>query len=157
MTTHYSFHTEWQIEAPVEDIWDAIVDTTSWPEWWKGVEEVNELSVGNAEGIGAIRWYCWKSVLPYRLSFQIQLTEKQDYQNLKGIAFGELEGLGEWIFTNQHNITTVHCKWNVQTNKWWMNIFSLLLKTAFAYNHKVVMLWGAEGLAKKLQAKFISY
>jgi len=43
MTTHYSFHTEWQIEAPVEDIWDAIVDTTSWPEWGKGVEEVNEL------------------------------------------------------------------------------------------------------------------
>ena len=76
---------------------------------------------------------------------------------MKGKAFGELEGEGEWFFEEKNGITQVQYHWSVFTNKAWMNYLSFLLKPVFKYNHDIVMSWGAKGLAKKLQAKLISY
>ena len=79
------------------------------------------------------------------------------YKKLAGKAFGELEGNGTWYFEETDGITYVQYHWNVVTNKGWMNYLSFLLKPAFNYNHNIVMRWGAEGLAKKLNATLISY
>jgi hypothetical protein len=157
MAIQYSFVTKWQIEAPVELVWDAIVDSTQWPQWWKGVVAVNEMHAGDSQGIGSIRHYVWKSVLPYQLRFNIELTAKQDYHLLTGRAFGELEGMGEWTFSEHKNLTIVQYTWNVHTTKWWMNYFAFLLKPAFHFNHDMIMKWGAIGLSKKLRAKLISH
>ncbi len=86
----------------------------------------------------------------------MQLTEKQDLVLLKGIAFGELEGDGTWHFSEENDITKVQYNWNVKTNKTWMNYFSFALKPLFKLNHNVVMKWGAQCLAKKLNAVLIS-
>ena len=74
---------------------------------------------------------------------------------LKGIAFGELEGQGEWTFNEQNGIIQIQYNWDIHTEKAWMNYLSFLLKPAFWYNHNVVMHWGAVGLAKKLNAKLV--
>lgn len=37
-----------------------------------------------------------------------------------------------------------------------MNALSFMLKPLFQYNHDVVMRWGAEGLAKLLQAELLA-
>ena len=42
---------------------------------------------------------------------------------LKGVAFGDLEGTGEWFFSTQNGVTHVTYNWNVSTNKSWMNFF----------------------------------
>ena len=76
-------------------------------------------------------------------------------KRLKGIAFGELEGQGEWIFNEQNGIIQIQYNWEVYTKKAWMNYLSFLLKPLFKYNHNVVMHWGAVGLAKKLNAKLL--
>jgi hypothetical protein len=94
--------------------------------------------------------------LPYTLSFKMQLIAKEDFKFLKGIAFGELEGDGTWYFKEENNVTMVQYNWNVKTNKAWMNYFAFILKPLFKLNHDVVMKWGAEGLAKKLNAKLVS-
>ena len=109
----------------------------------------------DAKGINGIREYAWKSALPYTLSFQMQLVEKIDHILLRGTAFGELEGDGTWHFEHEAGITKVRYNWNVLTNKAWMNYFSFILKPLFTFNHNVVMRWGAECLAKKLNAKLI--
>ncbi|MBS1626991.1 MAG: SRPBCC family protein [Bacteroidetes bacterium] len=157
MPTQYSFITKWEIKAPIEDVWNAIYLSNNWPNWWKGVLVVKDISTGNTNGIGDVKRYTWKSALPYKLTFNMKLTENKLYEKLSGIAFGELEGNGTWIFTHKNNITYIEYHWNVITNKWWMNIFSFLLKPAFQYNHDVVMRWGAKGLAKKLNTELISY
>lgn len=150
MATQYSFVTKWQIQAPVEQVWDAIYNSTEWPNWWKGVVAVNELNAGDERGIRGIRRYTWKSALPYKLSFNMQLTQREDGKKLAGIAFGELEGNGTWVFEQKNNTTFVTYYWNVITNKPWMNYLSFLLKPAFTYNHNIVMRWGEQGLKRKL-------
>ena len=153
---YYKFITNWQIKAPLNDVWFAIYESTEWPAWWKGVKAVTTIKENDANGINGVRRYTWKSVLPYTLSFNMQLTEKRDFIFLKGIAFGELEGDGTWHFSEENGITKVQYNWNVETNKAWMNYFSFALKPLFKLNHDVVMRWGAVCLAKKLNATLVS-
>lgn len=157
MATQYAFVTRWQFKAPLNQVWDAIHSSLEWPSWWKGVIKVRELEKGDADGVGGIREYTWRSILPYQLAFNMRLTEFEKYKRMKGLAFGELEGEGEWLLEEKDDITYVQYNWTVFTNKAWMNYLSFLLKPAFNYNHDVVMSWGAKGLAKKLNAELISY
>lgn len=157
MGTQYHFITRWQIKAPLPQVWNAIEDSLNWPNWWKGVVAVKELQQGDVQGVGGIRSYAWRSVLPYRLVFHMQLTELEKYKRIKGKASGELEGEGEWLFEEHNGITHIQYHWTVSTHKPWMNHLAFLLKPAFNYNHDVVMRWGAQGLARKLQAELVSY
>ena len=151
MPTQYSFVTYWKIDAPVEKVWDAIYNSTDWNKWWKGVVSVTETSTGDKRGIDSIREYTWKSALPYQLIFSMRLTENIEYKKLTGIAFGELEGEGTWIFEERNGSTYVTYYWNVFTNKFWMNYLSFILKPLFKYNHNIVMRWGEECLKKRLK------
>jgi hypothetical protein len=150
MPAQYSFVTHWELKAPLEEVWNAIYNSLEWPQWWKGVHSVVEIQPNDESGINGIRSYTWKSALPYRLTFLMQLTEKEHLKRLKGIATGELEGTGEWHFSEQNGIVHVRYDWNIVTNKKWMNAFAFLLKPVFKFNHNIVMRWGGEGLAKKL-------
>ena len=46
LVANYHFITNWDIDAPVQDVWDAILDSSRWPEWWHGVTRVEELERG---------------------------------------------------------------------------------------------------------------
>lgn len=157
MQQKYSFVTNWQIKAPIEKVWDAIYESTEWPQWWKGVLDVQVLEKGLANGVNGVRRYTWKSALPYKLAFDMRLTEREDLKRMHGVAFGELEGQGTWLFEQKGDTCHIQYNWDVFTNKAWMNYLSFLLKPAFKYNHNVVMRWGAEGLAKKLGAVLVRY
>lgn len=157
MATHYAFTTYWEIRAPLPQVWDAIYHSLEWPRWWKGVLDVTEIEKGDVHGIGGVRSYTWKSVLPYQLTFNLRLTEIDTHRYLKGKAFGELEGEGEWFFEEKNGITCIRYNWTVHTNKAWMNYLSFILKPAFTFNHNIVMGWGAKGLAKNLNAELIKY
>ncbi len=155
MATQYAFISRWQIQAPVEAVWESIHDSLSWPSWWKGVISVTEIEKGDAEGVGGIREYTWGSIMPYKLSFRMKLTELDKFTRMKGVAFGELEGDGEWFFEEKKGVTHIAYHWTVFSNKPWMNYLAFLLKPLFIFNHNIVMGWGAKGLAKKLNATLI--
>lgn len=157
MQQQYSFVTKWQIKAPIQAVWDAIYHSEEWPEWWKGVISVEEIRKNDSNGVNGIKYYTWKSVLPYTLKFNMQLLKCHQPKYLYGKAFGELQGEGTWLLEQKKDVTYVQYNWNVHTNKAWMNFFSFLLKPVFKYNHDVVMRWGAKGLSKRLNATLISY
>jgi uncharacterized protein YndB with AHSA1/START domain len=155
MQSHYSFITKWQIQAPLWQVWEAIFNSMEWPHWWKGVLTVEEIKKGDDAGINGVKKYTWKSWLPYKLSFTMRITEKEPMKRLKGIAFGELEGQGEWTFTEEGGVVYIQYNWDVYTKKAWMNYLAFILKPAFRYSHNMVMHWGALDLAKKLEASLL--
>jgi hypothetical protein len=155
MNNKYSFTTHWQLEAPIQPVWEAIYDSLEWPNWWKGVKSVEELKKPDNLGLNGSMRYTWKSVLPYSLVFNMRVIEKEAPVHLKGIAYGELEGQGEWHLTENAGITDIIYNWDVITTKKWMNSMAFLLKPLFRLNHNIVMHWGAEGLAKKLNVRLI--
>jgi hypothetical protein len=147
----YEFVTRWHVPAPIESVFDEIMHVESWPEWWRGVEEVAELEPGGTDRVGSVWRYTWKSLLPYRLRFQMSLTRVDPPIVLDGTAVGELSGEGRWRLFRQDGGTLVRYEWNVSTTSPWMNMLAPLARPVFAWNHDVVMRWGGEGLARRLR------
>lgn len=153
----YSFLTTWCVEAPLEDVWEQIHDSESWPQWWKGVERVVELEPGDEGGIGQVARYTWKSRLPYELEFDMRSVRKERPHLLEGVATGELAGTGRWrLFQGPGPVTAAIYEWDVETTRPWMNRLAPLLRPAFKWNHDVVMRQGGEGLARRLGVRLLA-
>ena len=153
----YAFVTIWKLKnTSLEEAWKAIKAVDEWPQWWKGVISVTSIKEGDAESIGKISQFTFKSVLPYRLVFRSELIHIQHLHTMTGKASGELEGTGTWTFREEADIVCIQYNWNVRTTRTWMNVFAPLLKRTFQWNHDVVMRWGLKGLAKKLHATIVS-
>jgi len=146
----YRFTTIWKVQVPHHKVWDLIFNSEAWPTWWRGVEKVEKLKDGDADHVGAVMRYTWKSKLPYRLVFEMETTRVEPMSIIEGKAIGELQGHGQWTLTHEDGFTTARYDWNVETTKPWMNTLAPIAKPFFSWNHDVVMGWGGKGLAKQL-------
>jgi len=152
----YSFLTTWLLESPRPPVWETVHDQARWPEWWRGVELAEEVSLGTDGDVGTVSRMVWKSLLPYRVEFEVTTTRVEPPHLLEGRASGELEGLGRWRFYEQGGITAVLYEWNVATTRPWMNRLAPLLRPAFEWNHDWVMARGGEGIAERLGCRLLA-
>lgn len=147
----YEFVTVWEIDAPLEIVWDVIEDADAWPEWWKGVISVTEIASGDANGVGSIRRTVWKSALPYKLEFDSEVLRIEMHKLIEARAFGELDGFGVWHFEAiDESRTRIQYDWTVKTTKPWMNLLAPVARPFFRWNHDTIMRWGEDGLKRRL-------
>jgi uncharacterized protein YndB with AHSA1/START domain len=152
----YAFLTTWLLDSPREPVWEAIYDQERWPEWWRGVEEVEERNGGNDGGVGAVARMVWKSLLPYRVEFEITTTHVERPHLLQADAVGELSGVGRWRLFERDGVTAVLYEWNVATTKPWMNLLAPVARPIFEWNHDWVMAHGGEGIARLLGCRLLA-
>jgi Polyketide cyclase / dehydrase and lipid transport len=150
----YRFVTIWCVAAPIERVFEAIDDAARWPEWWKGVTRADLVEAGDANGVGRLWRFTWRSRLPYDLSVESRVTRREPPNLLEGNADGELIGVGRWRFYAGHGTAVVY-EWNVRTSRPWMNWMAPVARPLFAWNHDVVMRQGAQGLARLLDAPLL--
>ena len=132
-----------------------IHDVQRWPEWWRGVDRVEKLREGGEDGVGSVYAQRWRSILPYTVSFEIETTLVERPLVLEGRSSGELEGVGRWRF-HEGAATAVTYEWNVRTTRRWMNTVAPVGRPVFAWSHNVVMAWGGECLAHRLDARLLA-
>jgi uncharacterized protein YndB with AHSA1/START domain len=153
----YAFLTTWLLESPRQPVWEALHDQESWPSWWRGVEEAAELSRPPDGGdVGTVARMVWKSLLPYRVEFEVTTTHVERPYLLQADAVGELAGIGRWRLYEQDGVTAVLYEWNVSTTKPWMNLLAPLARPAFEWNHDWVMSHGGTGIAKLLGCELLA-
>jgi len=152
----YAFLTTWLLESPRQPVWEAIHDQARWPRWWRGVEVAEELRPGENGDVGTVARMVWRSLLPYRVEFEVTTTRVEYPHLLEGHAVGELEGIGRWRLYEQDGVTAVLYEWNVKTTKPWMNLMAPLLRPAFEWNHDWVMARGGEGIAELLGCRLLA-
>ena len=153
---NYEFVTTWRVPSPQQEVWDLILNSDRWPNWWRGVEKVEKLKDGDRNSVGALFRYTWKSKLPYRLIFEMETTRVEPISLIEGRAIGELQGFGRWTLSHDAGVTTARYDWQVETTKAWMNLLAPIARPFFSWNHDVVMGWGGEGLAKQLGVNLLS-
>ena len=151
----YRFLTTWCIDAPIDRVWAAIDDAARWPSWWRGVRRAELLEEGDANGIGRLWGFTWRSRLPYDLSFESRTTRSERPYLLEADAVGELSGVGRWRLYEGRGTAVVY-EWDVATSRAWMNRMAPLARPLFEWNHDVVMRQGAEGLARLLGAPLLA-
>jgi hypothetical protein len=158
----YFFLTTWLLEAERERVWDAIYESETWPEWWRGVIRTERLADGDADGLGQVGRYTWRSRLPYELVFEMRTTRVDRPLLLEGEAAGELAGTGRWRLFEQPTgegsppVTAVVYEWNVATTRTWMNLLAPVARPIFQWNHDWVMRNGGTGLASLLGCRLIA-
>lgn len=151
----YCLLTIWHIDAPLDAVYAAILNSQRWPDWWPSVRNVEEVAAGNAAGIGSVWRYSWQGRLPYRVVFEVRATRIEKLVAIEGSTQGDLEGLGRWHFLHDGTVSIVRCEWHVRSTKWWMNLLAPIARRMFIRNHARVMARGAEGLACLLRSRLV--
>jgi uncharacterized protein YndB with AHSA1/START domain len=152
----YRFLTAWLLDSPREPVWEAIYDQESWPGWWRGVEEAVEVRPGEESGVGTVSRMVWKSLLPYRVEFELTTTHVEPPHLLQADAVGELSGVGRWRFYEEDGVTAVLYEWNVSTSRVWMNLLAPVARPVFEWNHDWVMARGGQGIANLLGCRLLA-
>lgn len=154
--TEYRLLTIWRVEAPLEKVYAAIENSLHWPRWWPGVEKVEELAAGGADGVDSVRRYSWQGQLPYRVVFDVRATRIEKQVAIEGSARGDLDGVGRWHFARQGAVSIVRYEWHVRSTRWWMKLLAPLARPVFIRNHALLMAQGGEGLARLLGTRLLS-
>lgn len=153
----YHFLTTWDLEAPVETVWETISNSAGYPSWWKYVASVTEVEPPQADGTGGLSIWKWKTALPYTLAFEMRITRSEPPHVLESRAQGELEGVGRWELKEMGGFTRLTYDWQVRTTKSWMNWMAPLARPAFSWNHNVIMDEGGRALAARLGVKLLDF
>lgn len=146
----YSFKTTWRFRAPLEQVWEAIHNYQAWPHWWPAIAAAKQIAPGDAEGMGEIAEFVFRTRLPYKVRFIMTTIHVQAPHELDGRAVGELEGVGRWRLTTEGGETVVRYHWDVRTTRWFMNLLAPIARPAFSWNHDQVMNSGRTGLERLL-------
>lgn len=155
----YEYVSDWQIDAPIDAVWQVLTEVEAWPRWWRYVRQVRTLREGRRggadEGLGALRRIAWSSRLPYGFTLDVEVVQVQRLRRLVGRATGGLEGTGSWALWSQGGTTRVRYTWALALNTRWMKLAAPLLSPVFRWNHEGVMHAGAVGLARRLGARLL--
>lgn len=153
----FDFTSRWQLAVLPETVWDSLIDFHSWPDWWPGLESVEELDQGDADGIGQRARSRWRGPVGYPIEFEVETIEKQYLESLKGKATGGLVGAGTWRISPveekegaEGTWTRIVFEWRVVATKRWMRVLNPVARPLFVRSHDHVMAKGAEGLADHL-------
>lgn len=150
MAQPYHFTTNWQLAAPVSEVYALIHNAEAWPLWWPSVRSV--LAYTDQDGAERQQQH-WRTPFGYAFSFDLKLIDRQPDLLLKAVATGMLEGTGTWRFQETQGGCLVSFEWNVKTGVPWMKKMDWLLRPVFTYNHRLVMEQGRQGIEKLLTLK----
>ncbi len=106
--------------------------------------------------MGTVSRMVWKSLLPYRVEFELTTTHVEPPHLLQADAVGELSGVGRWRFYEEDGVTAVLYEWNVATSRAWMNLLAPVARPIFEWNHDWVMARGGQGIANLLGCRLLA-
>lgn len=148
----YRFLTRWQFDAPIERVWELIIDAERYPEWWPGVQKVTVPGPDRTMHIGRVAELAVRGSLPYTLHFRTEVVEFSAPERLVVRSTGELTGRGEWNLTRAESGTAVTYLWEVKLEKPGFALMARLpgVRRLLEQNHDRVMAQGYANLCQLL-------
>lgn len=154
--TDYRFLTRWELQAPIETVWEAVSDLRTYTKWFPYFSEVSQIAPGDAAGVGSSYRVKVRGKLPYSLSFELEKVRQDPPRMLESKSTGQLEGTGRWELSQAGDVTTALYYWHVRTTRRWMNATAPLLRPLFAWNHHKVMDKDGTRLAAYLGVRLVA-
>ncbi|MEO8888057.1 MAG: SRPBCC family protein [Jatrophihabitantaceae bacterium] len=143
-SSNYVFQSVWQLAAPVQDVYAALVDVAAYPSWWPQVRSARW--VGDSSG--EIR--C-RSLLPYDLVFVVHREiEDADGGVLRARLEGDLSGSSQWTIRAEGGGSVAVFDEDVVVGKAAVRLAGRLARPALRFNHDLMMRAGERGLRKQL-------
>jgi Polyketide cyclase / dehydrase and lipid transport len=148
----YHFVTDWRFRAPVQRVWEVVLDIERYPAWWRNFRQVR-ITRGDGRSVGSVIQCEVRGSLPYRLNYALEVMEAQEYRHILLRSTGDLIGTGRWAFNQLEPATTQALYyWDVATTNPILNLVAPLAKGALAKNHEHVMAHGYAALRPHVEA-----
>ena len=117
-SNEYSFVTEWDLEAPINEVFDVIENGTEYPRWWPEVYlDARAEKTGRPDRKGDKLHLHTKGWLPYTLQWTAEVMEFAPPSRLVIAATGDFVGRGVWTLSNSGSKTHVRFDWNILAEK----------------------------------------
>jgi len=153
---HYMFETDWELTAPIEQVFEVLSHPEDFERWWPSVTKSSLVAEGDSQGVGNHARYTIRSPLLYTMTFDVKTIEVQRPNRIRAVVRGDLIGTGTYHLESAGSNTSVRFNWYVSTTKRWMNLAASFAKSLFAWAHDRVMLEGCEAMARHLGARLVS-
>jgi len=144
MASAYVFVDEWDVDAPVEHVFEALADARTYPEWWRPV--YLEAEADGPPEVGRVSRQLFKGRLPYRLNTTSVIVALDRPRRIEGKVEGDLSGLGIWTLTPQNGGTHVRFDWQVNVDRRLLRYLTPVLRPLFRWNHNWAIARAIEGL-----------
>jgi uncharacterized protein YndB with AHSA1/START domain len=144
MAAEYQFIDEWDVDAPIEAVFEAIADARTYPEWWRPVY----LSV-EADGppeVGRVSRQHFKGRLPYTLKTESRIVRLEPPHEVEAHVTGDLSGRGIWTLTETGGHVHVRFDWRVNADRGFIRVLTPVLRPLFRWNHNWAVARAMEGL-----------
>ena len=135
----YCFNNSWSIDAPIELIWDELINYKKWSFWCNGLERMEQLNEFEHLQIGNNIRSTWKGLLPYSITFNSVIKDFTRYSFLSFTVTGDLHGEGLCYFIPSQYNTTINFIWKVSPTKLWIKMCSPFARTIFIESHNYIM------------------
>lgn len=147
----YVFLDEWDVDAPIEVVFDALADARTYPEWWKPVYIAADADGPPAVGVSSRQRF--KGRLPYRLKTRSTIVRMEPPHEIEAEVVGDLSGTGIWMLTEKDGGTHVAFDWRVNADRPLLRNLTPLLRPLFRWNHDWAVARAMEGLEPYARAR----
>ena len=144
MANEYVFIDEWDVDAPQEAVFNALVDARTYPEWWKPV--YIEVDADGPPEPGCVSKQEFKGRLPYHLNTTSEVKRMDAPNEFEVEVVGDLTGRGVWTLTPRDGKVHVHFDWRVIADRALLRYLTPVLRPVFRWNHNWSIKRAIEGL-----------
>ena len=153
----YCFDSTWNVDAPLELIWNELINYKKWPAWCKSLEKIEQLDPFEHLQKGNNIRSTWKGALPYRIRFDAKIEDYIPYSFLSFNVTGDLHGEGLCRFLSSPDTrpikTRINFIWNVSPTKLWMKMSSPFARPLFLENHDHIIETSMAGFTQMMETK----
>jgi uncharacterized protein YndB with AHSA1/START domain len=156
----YDWRTAWTIPAPKPIVYEAMTSREAVREWWPDMELVedngdDDLQVGSTV---SFRVHQAPEVARLAPPFRIHClyTDVEPEKRLRETVNGDLSGVLETLFHEQHHGTSVTFNWYVRLTNPALNLLGYAAERVYRHSHDSVMISGEKGLSEYCKRRTVS-
>jgi len=143
-SSEYVFIDEWDVEAPIERVFDALADARTYPDWWRPVYIAVEADC--EPRVGCVSRQEFKGRLPYHLKTSSQIVRYEPPREFEVDVVGDLAGRGVWTLTPHNGRVHVRFDWRVLADRPLLRYLTPILRPVFRWNHNWSIKRAIDGL-----------
>jgi uncharacterized protein YndB with AHSA1/START domain len=132
VAAEYVFVDEWDVDAPQEQVFDALADAGTYPEWWTIYKDVE---TDGPPRVGRVSKQKFKAKLPYTLTTTSRLVSLERPNGFEVDVDGDLRGHGTWTLTPRDGKVHVRFDWKVFADRPLLRYLTPVLRPLFRWNH----------------------
>ncbi len=146
----YHFRSQWAVDGSIEEVAEVFLDSRSLPRWWPQFHDAWVIEPGDSRAQGRVFRVVTKGWLPYKLRFQLQVTDVKYPGSFRVEATGDFQGFGTGNLRQHEGFVTVDWDWQIAVRKPLLKFGSPFLKRLLTNNHYWLMRRGERQLRRLL-------